>query len=454
MDDTIQIPGYIIERNLGAGAMATVYLAMQQALERRVALKLMAASLVADSDFRERFRKEGKFLAQLNHPNIVTIYDIGEFQNSFYMAMEYVEGTTLKEYLQEPLHADDAVDILCQVASALGYAHERNFVHRDVKPANILMRKDGAAILSDFGIAKVLGGDGTQMTQQGFTIGTPKYMSPEQALGKEIDARSDIYALGAVFHEMLTGAAPYQASDSFALALMHVNDPVPTLPEAYAPYQQIIDRAMAKEPDDRYATAEEMVQDVRRVHKQAGGSSKSAPDTLVGPNIVAKPRSKKDKAGDEKPRSNAVAWVGALAGVAALIVVVVLLVGPGVGKIISETDPCANPPILAQENRARVEQLLEIAIVNHEVGRLVDPPVSNAAHGYQEILKIDTCNAKARQGLKAIATTYESQARDCLTQGKDLNICLNAVKAGLIADPNYSSLLKLEQEINQQLAQG
>ena len=179
MGDSINIPGYKIEKDIGSGAMATVHLAIQTSLERQVALKIMAESLVNDPTFRARFLKEGKIIAQMNHPHIVTIYDIGVFESLYYMAMEYVGGGTLRQRIEVGLSLHRSIEILCEIADALGYAHQRGFVHRDVKPPNILFREDSSTVLSDFGIAKNFS-EGTAMTAAGWTVGTPNYMSPEQ----------------------------------------------------------------------------------------------------------------------------------------------------------------------------------------------------------------------------------------------------------------------------------
>lgn len=251
---SIEIPGYTIEGELGAGAMASVYLATQRSLERQVALKVMAASLAADADYCARFLREGKMLAKLSHPNTMAIFDIGNVGPLYYMAMEYIPGGTLKERIGSGLPPAEAMRILRQIGSALGYAHARGFVHRDVKPANILFRADGSAVLSDFGIAKNLG-EGTALTQAGFTVGTPNYMSPEQAQGRPLDGRSDLYSLGVVLYEMLTGERPYKSDDSFATALMHVTAPIPQLVGDLARFQDLINRLLAKSPDDRFPDA-------------------------------------------------------------------------------------------------------------------------------------------------------------------------------------------------------
>ncbi|SDG37319.1 serine/threonine-protein kinase PpkA [Pseudomonas benzenivorans] len=254
----IEIPGYQIERELGDGAMATVYLATQRSLERKVALKIMAAALAADRSFCERFLREGKTLARLSHPHTVTIYDIGSVDHHYYMAMEYLPNGTLKERIAEGLSAEQGLLYLRQIASALGYAHAQGLVHRDVKPANILFRADGAAVLSDFGIAKSLE-DRTQFTQAGFAVGTPSYMSPEQARGQQIDGRADLYALGVVFYEILTGKLPYVGADSLSTALAHLTEPLPELPIAQGRYQAILSKLLAKEPAERFADAAALI---------------------------------------------------------------------------------------------------------------------------------------------------------------------------------------------------
>ncbi len=257
-----QIPGYLIERIIGKGAMSTVYLAVQESLDRRVALKVLAPGLVADPTFGKRFVKEGKIIAKLSHPHIVTIYDTGTYQDCSYIAMEYLEAGTLRERIKAGLSPEQAVKILVQIARALGYAHRQNCVHRDIKPANIMFRDAETAVLSDFGIAKNLE-DKTQLTAAGWRVGTPNYMSPEQALGKPIDARCDLYSLGVVFYETLTGSRPYKGADAFETALMHVKEPIPILPEPLRQFQPVIDRLLAKTPEARFANAEELIQAVQ-----------------------------------------------------------------------------------------------------------------------------------------------------------------------------------------------
>ena len=250
----IGIPGYAIEGEIGEGAMASVYLATQRSLERKVALKVMAAALAADPTFCERFLREGKTLARLSHPHTVTIHDIGNVGELYYMAMEYLPNGTLKERIAAGLTPEQGVALIRQIASALGYAHAQGLVHRDVKPANILFRADGTAVLSDFGIAKSLD-DRTQFTQAGFAVGTPSYMSPEQARGQEIDGRADLYALGVVLYEILVGKLPYSGTDALSTALAHLTEPLPELPVHHGRYQGVLRKLLAKDPAERFPDA-------------------------------------------------------------------------------------------------------------------------------------------------------------------------------------------------------
>ena len=250
----IVIPGYDIEGEIGEGAMASVYLATQRSLERKVALKVMAAALAADPSFCERFLREGKTLARLSHPHMVTIHDIGNVGELYYMAMEYLPNGTLKERIAAGMTPEQGVTLIRQIASALGYAHAQGLVHRDVKPANILFRADGTAVLSDFGIAKSLD-DRTQFTQAGFAVGTPSYMSPEQARGQEIDGRADLYALGVVLYEILVGKLPYNGTDALSTALAHLTEPLPELPVHHGRYQEVLRKLLAKDPAERFPDA-------------------------------------------------------------------------------------------------------------------------------------------------------------------------------------------------------
>ncbi len=438
-DRTLEIPGYIIHRPLGRGATATVYLATQKSLERQVALKIMATFLVADGAFRERFLTEGKVIAQLSHPDIVTIHDIGVHQDYYYMSMEYLPGGTLKELIMgKKLPITRTLEILHQITSALGHAHKRGFIHRDVKPANILLREDGTAVLSDFGIVKTLSGT-TQMTLTGLSVGTPNYMSPEQALGRAVDAQSDLYSLGIVFYEMLTGNKPYQGKDSFATALMHVNSPVPGLPETLSRYQYIIDRLLAKEPKDRFRNAAELIaalDSIKDTDTDITVEATLAPPIVDAPEATIKRRLKD---------SYALRWVlGA--------VVSLPLVGIVINYyLISEISPTPPAPVetprLTLEIRQRVAVLLTVAEAHMEMGYLAQPPGMNAAETYRQVLELDPLNAEAQRGLQNIANQYAELARQSLANNDGPQVAREHIRHGLAVMPNHADLLTLRERV-------
>ncbi len=254
----IEIPNYEIGKLAGRGGVAEVYLARHKLLDRTVAIKVISPAQ-ADDLADKRFLKEAKVVAGLRHPNIVSIYDVGVFENKYYIIMEYLEGGDLKQNVQRTLSIPQTLKIIRQITSALAHAHDKGFVHRDIKSQNIMFRADGTAVLTDFGIVKDLTAD-TGYTLDGTSIGTPHYMSPEQAQGtEEIDWRTDLYSLGVTFYEMLTGSVPYNADSAIAVALKHIKDPVPQLPEQFASFQPLIDKLMAKKPDDRFQSAHDLL---------------------------------------------------------------------------------------------------------------------------------------------------------------------------------------------------
>lgn len=260
----ISIPNFTIEKEVGHGGMATVYLAVQDMLSRHVALKVLLPDMMKDENLRKSFLSEGKIVASLDHPNIVRIYDIGIVDETiFYMSMEYLSGGTLKEKMADgKLAFSEAQHILEEMAKGLAYAHDKGYIHRDIKPGNILFRDDGSAVITDFGIAKLQDTSG-ELTRLGFTLGTVQYMSPEQATTTDLDARSDIYSLGLVFYEMLTGQKAFKADSNIQAIHQHTTVPPPMLPEEYASLQEVMDKVLAKEPDARYQTVSEFVEAVK-----------------------------------------------------------------------------------------------------------------------------------------------------------------------------------------------
>lgn len=250
------IQGYRIDRLIGKGGMAAVYLAIQESLDRPVALKVLTDP---DSpEFSERFVNEGRIIASLVHGNIITVHDVGIAEGLHYIAMEYVDGGDLRARIADGQSREAALDLAARMADCLGLAHRKGVIHRDLKPANILFRRDGTLLLTDFGIAKNQRLD-SDLTATGKIVGTPRYMSPEQALGKAVDRRSDLYSLGVVLYEMLTGEPPYSGDSEVDTILKHLNDPIPVLPAGCRRYQPLLARMLAKDPAARFADADELL---------------------------------------------------------------------------------------------------------------------------------------------------------------------------------------------------
>jgi len=260
----VNIPGYQILAPIGQGGMATALLAVQTSLGRKVVVKLLDARVRMGSETVERFLNEGRLVASLSHPNIVHVYDVGISDGHVYLSMEYIEGGDLKARLGQPLPPREALEIVRQVAQGLEVAHRAGIVHRDVKPANILFRKDGTPVLSDFGIAKRLTVD-QELTSTGVFLGSPNYMAPEQAQQGVVDGRADIYGLGVILYEMLTGAKPYQSESVLEVILKHRNEAVPRLPGELVAYQPLLDLMMAKNRNQRFRDCDSMVHYIREL---------------------------------------------------------------------------------------------------------------------------------------------------------------------------------------------
>jgi eukaryotic-like serine/threonine-protein kinase len=258
---------YELEELVGTGGMSSVYRAHDKLLERDVALKVLHDHYTADGDYVERFRREARSVAQLSHPNIVTVIDRGEQDGRQFIVFEYVDGENLKALLQRegPLPEREAIELGLQVARALGFAHEHGLVHRDVKPQNVLLNGDGRAKVTDFGIARSLDVHGG-LTQTGTVMGTSDYIAPEQARGQRVDAQSDVYSLGAVLYELLTGEVPFPGDNFVAVAMRHINEPAPSVrerrPELSPRLDAAIRRAMAKDPRERFGSMDELCREL------------------------------------------------------------------------------------------------------------------------------------------------------------------------------------------------
>jgi serine/threonine-protein kinase len=264
--DTVIDGRYRAVKRLGAGGMAEVWCAEDSVLGRRVALKLLSSHLAEDPEFRERFRREARAAAGLAHPNIVGIFDFGEWDGTPYIAMELVDGRTLKDVIRQrgPLPPATAIAVMEQILRALGYAHKRGIVHRDVKPQNVIVDEEGRAKVADFGIARA---GASQMTETGTIVGTVQYISPEQAEARPVDARSDLYSAGVVLYELLTGQVPFEGESVVSIAIRQINErPVPPgqLEPAIPPgLEAVVMRALEKDPARRFQTADEFIAALR-----------------------------------------------------------------------------------------------------------------------------------------------------------------------------------------------
>jgi serine/threonine protein kinase len=282
---------YRILEPLGRGGMAQVYKAYHPQLDRYVAIKVLRSDLVEEAEFLARFRREARAVAALRHPHIVQIYDFDAHDDLYYMVMELLEGDTLKAYLNamrvlgEHMPLGETVRIFSDVLDGLSYAHGEGVIHRDLKPANIMLTKRGQAVLTDFGIAQIVGG--TQYTVSGALMGTLSYMAPEQGLDGHCDARSDIYSLGIAYYEALTGKVPFDADTPMAILMKHINDPLPLLrkfdPGIPEPFERVALKALAKRADDRFQSAAAMAEALTGAAQEAGIQ---IPETITLPQPV------------------------------------------------------------------------------------------------------------------------------------------------------------------------
>src|SRR3984885_3764890 len=272
---------YRLEARIGAGGMSTVYRALDETLQRQGAIKLLNREGASDSDQLERFRREARAVAQLSHPHIVGVIDAGEDENRPYIVFEYVEGETLKDRIRRMgrLPIPDSVAYAIETARPRGAAHARHIVHRDVKPQNVLVDEEGSAKVTDFGIARTLEEDG--LTADGRVLGTTDYVSPEQALGRHVSGQSDLYSLGVVLYEMVTGEVPFRGESQVAVAMKHVREILPDVqtkrPEVSAALAAVVDTATAKHQEDRYANDAELIADLEDAlpveHARAGSAT-------------------------------------------------------------------------------------------------------------------------------------------------------------------------------------
>jgi eukaryotic-like serine/threonine-protein kinase len=303
---------------IGKGGMSSVFKAHDRLLDRSVAIKVLHPQFTEDEEYVERFRREARSVAQLSHPNIVTVIDRGEDSGRQYIVFEYVQGENLKQLLERtgPMSAYEALGMALQMARALSFAHGRGLIHRDVKPQNVLLNAEGQAKMTDFGIARSVDVQGVTIT--GTVLGTSEYIPPEQARGQQVDAQTDVYSLGVVLYELLTGSVPYDGDNFVTVALRHVNEPVPSLleqrPDAPPRLALAVERAMAKSPDERYESMDELVEELEDCLAELDPSSEDA--TMITRRPVAAARRQRPR---RKRRRLGVLWpIAAVLGVLAV----------------------------------------------------------------------------------------------------------------------------------------
>jgi serine/threonine-protein kinase PpkA len=476
----MDIQGYTIQREIGKGGMATVYLAVQESLHRDVVLKILdEVKLDKSDDLGERFLAEGRILASLKHPNIITIYDIGIANELLYISMEYVQGGDLKQRLELPISPDESLSYLSQVANALGEAHKHGIVHRDVKPANILFSDDDTPLLTDFGIAKEVDTD-HDLTSTGIFLGSPNYVSPEQADGQKIDGRADIYSLGCIFYEMLTGAKPYISSSVIDIVIQHKQGPIPFLPEELSEFQPLLNRMMAKKRDERFADAGDLVTAIESLQRKrrkmttftdfdvTGMSAetgeelrkKRASKILTGLLLMGlvmfsslkyieiriKSEPNKNSQSSTNTVLSAEPVIIATAAAAPVAETTIEGVETSTETVAAKAEPEAATATPVKPEPVSADVLKALAWLGKqslEEYKLTYPPKDNAYYYFSRMLEMDPGNMQAVRGILEISDRYAQQAEQALAKNQQEKM-ITYIEYGLRINPQNESLLALK----------
>jgi len=483
MSIDINIPGYTLIKEIGAGGMAVVYLAEQTLLERKVAIKILHQKLSIESDeFKKRFFVEGKVLAKLQHEYIVSIIDIGEADGMLYMAMEYVEGGTLTDWLKkQELTVDQAIQICSKTGLALHATHMQHIVHRDLKPSNILLRDINTPLLTDFGIARQTDED-QGLTQTGHILGTLQYMSPEQIRGMHVDHRSDIYALGLMFYRLLVGRLPFVANSQYDLSRMQCEEIPPPLPPQLADIQPVMDAMLAKDPEDRFQsclefckavsnlslTPEEYASELEGATRIYDSSQLSAASFSSGRHTAPQTDRHSDRFTGQHSERHSGQFSGRsdrysddyeqtrmmddrrgragsgklkkflLFGLPLMAIIIAVSLYFAIWYVPSTG--------LSDANQRRVENYLRRVDANILKIQIDSPPEDNAVYELRRALALAPNYGPAMDRAREIAEFYETDAMDLMDEQKPQE-ALAEVKKGLDIDPNYVSLVVLEDEI-------
>ena len=462
----MEISGYRIEKTIGEGGMATAYLAVQESLGRLAVLKVLNTNSRDTKEHVERFLNEGRIVASLNHPHIITIYDIGIAEDFLFISMEYIEGGDLRTRLKRPISALESIEIVKKICSGLDAAHKKGIVHRDVKPGNILFDKKGEPLLTDFGIAKRLTMD-QDLTSTGVFLGSPNYMAPEQAEDGPIDGRADIYALGIILYEMLAGEKPYKSESVIDVIVQHKQAPVPTLPDEHQIYQPLLNLMMAKNRKNRFRDANSVLHYIHHLEQVESANSSDADE-------ISTDSKNKEMPVDEVFTSHMGQYKKASKWPTYLLTGLLLLTGTGfaivsykhsqlnekfsslntiqagAANLDSQVNlapipaPGTKPVIASDPDKVdEVSRALGwLARKSLEEYRLTAPPEENAYYYYVRLLEINPDNRSARQGLKAIAESFAFLAEKELAEN-NYESAVGYIKIGLQINPENKTLKEL-----------
>jgi len=442
-----EIPGYVILKKIAKGGMARVFVAIQATVGRTIALKILSKKYCEGNSFSSLFLREAN-CGVLNHPNIITIYDAGETDSHLYIAMEYLQGGDLKKKIKAGLSQEETISIVTKLSEALAYAHSKGFIHRDIKPGNIIFNDDKQPILTDFGIAGAIGFSGEATLAGGMMMGTPYYISPEQASCDKVDHRTDLYSLGVVYYEMLTGKKIFTAETPFALIYKHLEEAPPSLDKKFEEHQPIIHKLLSKKPVDRYASAFDLIEDLTKLTS-----------------------SKNEQAAIRNARMRTYKNVAVLMALIFSLFVILSddvsgytkkqfadlksLAAQAAERTKAYLNELEKQRIIVAEQKEEIQSLRDQVDENKEVlthlnkaanymreKQYIRPKFASALNEYTLVLSINPDNIQAKSGIDFISNYYFSLAEYQASKGAHLD-ALENINNGLIANPDNDKFMRM-----------